>query len=120
MHKARGVDVRGAGLWPTGVREPLENAADEVPHPTKTRVLVRKAPGGDVYWSTLASRERGGRGSASSQKCAVGESVGVVGYSSRACAVGHDDDSLVGAVLLQCLKDACLGEGVEVAGGLVE
>ena len=120
VRKASRGDARGAGLWPTGVLWVLRNAAHQVPHPAKTRVLVRKAPGGDVYWSTLASRERGGRGSASSQKCAVGESVGVVGNSSRACAVGHNDDSLVGTVLLQCLKDACLGEGVKVAGGLVE
>ena len=34
--------------------------------------------------------------------------------------MGHDDHRLVGAVLLQCLEDACLGEGVEVAGGLIE
>ena len=38
--------------------------ADEVPQPTKTQVLAGKASGGDVYWSTLASRERSGRGSA--------------------------------------------------------
>ena len=33
MRKARRADVRGAGLWPTGVREPLENAANAVPQP---------------------------------------------------------------------------------------
>ena len=110
--------VRAFGLL--DVREPLENAADEVPHPIKERVPMRKARRADVYWGTLGPAERGASGSASSQKCAVGESVGVIGDGSRACAVGHDDDSLVGAVFLQCLKDACLGEGVEVAGGLVE
>lgn len=36
----------------TGVREPLENAAGEVLHPTKTQVLTRKARGVDVYWIT--------------------------------------------------------------------
>ena len=51
MRKARRADVRGAGLWPTGVHEHLWNAADEVP-PIKTRVLTRKAHGADVYWST--------------------------------------------------------------------
>ena len=53
MRNASRGDPRGAGPWPTGVREPLENAADEVPHPTKTRVLMRKARDADVYWSTL-------------------------------------------------------------------
>ena len=46
------------------VHEHPRNTVHQVPHPAKTRVLVRKAPGGDVYWSTLASRERSGRGSA--------------------------------------------------------
>ena len=31
IRKAPGGDVRGAGLWPTGVHEPLQNAASEVP-----------------------------------------------------------------------------------------
>ena len=31
VRKAPGGDVRGAGLWPTGVHEPLQNAAPEVP-----------------------------------------------------------------------------------------
>ena len=44
-------------------RKTLRNAAHQAP-PSQKRVLVRKAPGGDVYWSTLASRERSGRGSA--------------------------------------------------------
>ena len=96
--KAHRCDVRGAGLWPTGVLQPpgtelilrrvpwrtqrmrfrplkagsdAQGARSRSVHmaayqvlPIKTRVLVRKAPGGDVYWSTLASRERSGRGSA--------------------------------------------------------
>ena len=36
--------TRGVHLW---------NAADEVPQPTQTRVLMRKARDADVYWSTL-------------------------------------------------------------------
>ena len=54
----------GAGL----ATSPVENAADEVPHPTKKRVLMRKARDADVYWSTLGIAERSGRGSASHQK----------------------------------------------------
>ena len=50
--KAHRCDVRGAGLWPTGVHERLWNAASEVP-PPKTQVLMRKARRADVYWSTL-------------------------------------------------------------------
>ena len=34
--KAHGADVRGAGLWPTGVHEAPWNAAREVPPPTKS------------------------------------------------------------------------------------
>ena len=48
MRKAHGADVRGAGLWPTGVHEAPWNAAREVP-PLLTRVLVRKASRGDAY-----------------------------------------------------------------------
>ena len=48
----------------TGVHETLENAADEVPQPTKTRVLMRKARRADVYWSTLGPAERSASGSA--------------------------------------------------------
>ena len=46
--KAHGADVRGAGLWPTGVREVPWNAAREV-LPLQTRVLACKASGGDAY-----------------------------------------------------------------------
>ena len=38
--------------------------ADEVPHPTKKRVLMRKARRADVYWSTLGPAERSASGSA--------------------------------------------------------
>ena len=51
VRKAHRCDVRGAGLWPTGVHERLWNAADEVP-PLQTRVLMRKAHRAVVYWST--------------------------------------------------------------------
>ena len=51
----------------TGVHELLWNTAHQVPLPTKARVLMRKAPGGDVYRGTLASRERSASGSATYQ-----------------------------------------------------
>ena len=38
--------------------------AEEVPHPTKKRVLMRKARRADVYWSTLGPAERSASGSA--------------------------------------------------------
>ena len=31
-----------------------QDAADEVPQLTKTRVLTRKAPGGDAYWTYVS------------------------------------------------------------------
>ena len=45
--KAHEADVRGAGLWPTGVHEASWNAAHQVPL-IQMRVLVRKAPEGSA------------------------------------------------------------------------
>ena len=50
-----GSDAQGAGRrCVLDVREPPGNAAREVPLPTKTRVLMRKAPGGDAYWTYVS------------------------------------------------------------------
>ena len=56
--------ARRTGAMCTGVHERLWNAADEVPQPSKTRVLMRKARDADVYWSTLGIAERSASGSA--------------------------------------------------------
>ena len=52
--KAHGADVRGAGLWPTGVHEAPWNAAREVPQLTKMQVLAGKASGGAAYWTYVS------------------------------------------------------------------
>ena len=56
--------ARRTGAMCTGVHELLWNAADEVPQPSKARVLMRKARDADVYWSTLGIAERSASGSA--------------------------------------------------------
>ena len=42
--KAHGADVRGAGLWPTGVHEAPWNATREVPHPLKRGFSSARRP----------------------------------------------------------------------------
>ena len=44
MRKARDADVRGAGLWPTGVHEAPWNAAREVPHLLKRGFSSARRP----------------------------------------------------------------------------
>ena len=68
MRKAPGGDVYRSTLASQHgapfATSPVENAADEVPQPSKARVLMRKARDADVYWSTLGIAERSASGSA--------------------------------------------------------